>query len=356
MENLLLLFVPISVACNYLLGHDSLWLFFSAGLAIVPLASWIRKGTEHLAHHLGSAIGGLLNITFGNLAELILAFFLLAEGKGEVVKAQITGAIIGNGLLGLGLGILVGSWGRKKQTFRRENAGQLGSMLILAVIALLVPAVFDLTERDIYRSPDTHQLDLHMSVGVSIVLICVYCLNLVYTLVTHHDVFAADDGVGEADHEHWSIAKSLGVLVLASAVVALESEYVSGALEGAASALKVSSFFLGITVIAIAGNAAEYVAAIYFARKNQMGLVVGITVGATIQIALLVAPLLVLTSLLTEHPMNLVFHNPLELVAVVGTVFAVNSIAHDGETTWFEGALLVAVYAILAIAFLYVTP
>ncbi|MDQ2664391.1 MAG: calcium/proton exchanger, partial [Gemmatimonadota bacterium] len=200
--------------------------------------------------------------------------------------------------------------------------------------------------------------DEHLSLGASIVLIAVYAANLVYTLITRRDVFSQEkerDG-DNARGEAWPLWRSIGVLVGATAAIALEAELVSGALESAAGALGVSTFFLGIVPLAIIGNAAEYLAAFSFARQDRMDLVMSITVGSTIQVALFTAPLLVLVSYAMGRPMNLVFRNPLELVAVAASAFTVNSIAQDGETTWFEGVLLIGVYIILALAFLFVTP
>ena len=345
----LLVLVPISLALGYVFHASPLWVFATSILAIVPLAEWIRRATDQMARLAGPTIGGLLNVTFGNVAELIIALFVLRAGHTEVVKAQITGSIVGNSLLGLGLGIVAGSWGRDKQSFSRAHAGLLSSLLMLSVIALLLPALFDLTEKNA-DVPGRHLLDERLSLGVSVVLILVYVANLGYTLLTHRDVFALEeDAAGPA----WSRGKALGVLVGATAVIALESELVSGALEGTAGRLGLSTFFLGIIVLAVVGNAAEYISAVYFARQDRMGLVVTITVGSTIQVALLTAPLLVLISWAIGHPMDLVFANPLELIAIAGAAFAVNSIAQDGKTTWFEGVLLLAVYALLGLAFFY---
>ncbi|HEY2941366.1 MAG TPA: calcium/proton exchanger [Vicinamibacteria bacterium] len=345
----LLLLVPVSLVLAYVVHASALWVFAASVLAIVPLAEWIRRATEQMARLAGPAVGGLLNVTFGNMAELIIALFVLSAGHTEVVKAQITGSIVGNSLLGLGLGIVAGSWGREKQSFSRQHAGLLSSLLILSVIALLLPALFDYTERSA-DVPGRHALDERLSLGVSLVLILVYVANLGYTLLTHRDVFALEE---EAERAAWPLGKALGVLVGATAVIALEAELVSGALEETAGHLGLSTFFLGIIVLAVVGNAAEYISAVYFARRDRMGLVVTITVGSTIQVALFTAPLLVLISWALGHPMDLVFANPLELIAIAGSAFAVNSIAQDGETTWFEGVLLLAVYALLGLAFFY---
>jgi Ca2+:H+ antiporter len=362
--HVLLLFIPVSLGL-WLFGAPPLWVFATAMAAIVPLAEWTRRGTEQVAIHAGPVIGGLLNVTFGNSAELILALFVLHAGKIDVVKATITGSIIGNSLVGLGLAILVGSWGRQKQKFGREHAGLLSSLQILCVIALIIPALFDYTERGLYQhAADAPALDEKLSLGVACVLIFLYLANLAYTLVTHRDLFAREqEEVAEtedAGHDYekaeWSLAKSLGVLLVATLAVAVEADLVSGALEHAAESLGLTTFFLGIIVLPVVGNAAEYLSAVYFARQDKMGLVMSIAVGSSIQVALLTAPLLVLVSYAMGTPMNLVFSNPLELIAIAGVAFAVNSIAQDGETTWFEGMLLLGVYALLGMAFFFATP
>ena len=349
--------VPLSLVVARAAPAESVWIFLTALAALVPLAEWIRRATEHLAERAGSAIGGLVNVTFGNSAELILALFVLRAGHAEVVKAQITGSIIGNSLLGLGLAATVGGAGRVRQHFSRASASRLSTLLVLSVIAILLPALFDYTERGVMRGPDVATLDERLSLGVAVVLILVYVANLVYTLVTHRDVFAQEDhGHAAYAGAAWSLRRSFAVLLAATAGVALESELIAGALEETAAVTGLSPFFLGVIVLAVLGNAAEYVAAVYFARRDRMGLAFAITVGSTIQIALLVAPILVLVSRAMGQPMNLVFSNPLELIAVAAAAFVVNSIAEDGETTWFEGVLLLAVYVLLGMAFFFATP
>ncbi len=353
---ILLALVPASLILAYVVHAPPLWTFCVAILAIVPLADWIRRATEQLARIAGPAIGGLLNVSFGNAAELVLALFVLRAGHPEVVKAQITGSIVGNALLGLGIAVVAGSWGRERQTFNRKRAGLLSSLFILAAAGLLVPALFDLTERSVYGVQHTQGPDERLSLGASVVLIFVYCANLVYTLVTHRDVFS---GCNKTENDEsskeggWSTWRAIAVLVGATVAIAFEAKMVSDSLEPAAVALHVSTFFLGIVPLAIIGNAAEYFAAVSFARQDRMGLTMNITVGSTIQVALLTAPLLVLVSYAIGRPMTLVFQNPLELVAVTVSAFAVNAIAQDGETTWFEGVLLLGVYFILALAFLF---
>lgn len=355
----LLLLVPISIILALIETVPRVLVFATAILAIVPLAEWVRNATEHVAARAGSAIGGLLNVTFGNAPELILALFVLSGGHTAVVKAQITGSLIGNSLLGLGLAIVAGSFGRERQHFNRERAGLLSSLLILVTIAVMLPALFDYTERGVLRDPNTAKLDEHLSLGVAVVLIIVYIGNLIYTLVTHRDLFARASAYSEEAEPElaapWPLKRAILILAGATVLTAIEAELVSSTIEATATRLGLTPFFLGVIVLAIVGNAAEYISAVYFARRGQMGLVIGITVGSTIQIGLLVAPLLVIISYLIGHPMNLVFENPIELIAIAGAAFIVNSIAQDGETTWFEGVMLLAVYLLFALAFFLVT-
>ena len=350
----LLALVPVALAMEHVFHAPALWTFAVSVLAIIPLASVVKDATEEVATHLGSTIGGLLNVSFGNASELILALFVLRAGEPEVAKAQITGSLIGNSLLGLGLGATFGGVKYATQKFDGKRVGVLSSLLTLVVFALLIPAMFDYTERGIKHVANPEALDQRMSLGVSVLLILIYLANLVYTLVTHRDTFADNDEPHDVSGK--PLWRSVATLLVATVFVAFVSEAVSGSLESASSSLGVSKFFLGITLLAVVGNAAEYITAVYFARKNRMDLVMGITLGSTIQVALLVAPILVLASFAMGHPMTLVFRSPLELVAVTAAAFCVNAIARDGETNWFEGVLLLGVYAMLSVAFFYVTP
>lgn len=349
----LLVFVPISIVLAWGVGAPALAVFATASIAIVPLAAATQRATEELAKCAGSAVGGLLNVTFGNVPELVLALFVLAAGNPEVVKAQITGAIIGNGLLGLGLAVVAGTWRRHRQTFNQDQAGQLTSLLFLCTIVLLVPAMFVYSQRDIADRAMAAAAPAHLSLAVAVVLIGVYAANLLYTLVTHRDVFA---GPERGEKPSWSAWYAGGVLLGATVLTAVEAELVSGALESAADRLGLTPFFLGIVVLAIVGNVAEYFSAITFAWRDNLGLAMTITVGSTIQVALLVAPLLVLLSHAIGHPMDLVFANPLELIAIAAVALVVNTIAHDGQATWFEGVMLLSVYAVLAAAFFFAGP
>lgn len=349
--------VLLSVALTYFVHASAAIVFVVSIVAIVPVANWMRAATEQIAHRAGSTVGGLLNVTFGNMSELIIAMFILAKGEHFVVKGQITGSIIGNSLLGLGIGIFAGGLGHDKQVFRRERSGLLSSLLILSVIGLTLPSVFDYTERGSYHNLKPQVLEQRMSLGVSIVLILVYIANLIYTFITHKAIFTSSSGEEEHTEDLWPLWKSVGLLVASTAILALEAEIVAGALEETAHQLHLSTFFLGVTVLAVVGNAGEYISSVYFARKNKIGMVMSITVGSSIQMALLVAPLLVIGSYFVgPHPMSLVFSTPLELVSLTAVAFAVSAISQDGETNWFEGVMLLGVYLILAIAFYFVAP
>ncbi len=347
----LLAITPLAPILSYFTSASAIWVFLTAALAIAVLADWIRRATEQVAAQVGSAIGGLLNISFGSMAELILALFVLTSGRADVVRAQITGSIIGTCLFGLGVAIVVGSVGREKQLFKRERARQLSSLLVLVVIALLLPAVFDYADRATSARNLTNE---ELSVGVSVVLLVLYAANLIYTLVTHRDVFASDEPRDPGGA--WPLWGSFGVLVAATAAISLEAHLVSGALESTSELLGLTPLFLGVIVLALVGTMSDLFVATWFASHDKMGLALNICVGSAIQIALVVAPVLVLVSWLTGHPMTLVFGSPLDLFAIAGTAFIVNAIAADGETTWFEGVLLIGVYFLLGLAFFFVAP
>ncbi|WP_419729645.1 calcium/proton exchanger [Lichenicola sp.] len=347
----LLLLVPLAPMLEYGLHVPPIWVFVCGILGVAVLADWIRAATDQLAGHTGAAVGGLLTISLGSIAELLLALFVLMRGQADVVHAQITGSILGTSLLGLGLAIVVGGWGRERQTFKRERAGLLSSLLILVVIALLLPAVFDYTGRRFTHVAGIGARDESLSLAVSVVLLLIYAGNLGYTLVTHRDVFASGE---QEERPDWSIGRSLAVLVAATIGAALESELVSGALAQAASTLHLTQIFLGVIVIALVGTISDLFAAVWFARQDRMGLVMSICIGSAIQMALVVAPLLVILSWLLGRPMTLVFEDPLDLFAIAGTAFIVNAIAGDGETTWFEGVLLIGIYLVFGLAFFFI--
>lgn len=347
-----LLAVPLSAALRFLWGAPPSLVFVTAAVGVMALAYHVSSATEAVAEAAGPAIGGLLNVSFGSVAELVLAVFVLADGQAGVVRAQITGSIIGTGLLGLGLAILVGGLSRPRQTFKRERAGLLSSLLVVVLIALLLPAVFDLALRLHPEGRDIPFSDEQLSLGVSAVLLALYAGNLIYTLVTHRDVFARDGGEA-ARAGVGTIGIPIAIMVAGTAVLAFEAELVSGALEATASQLHLSPLFLGVVVLALVGTSADLFAAVLFAHRDRMGLVMDICIGSAIQIALVVAPVLVVVSFLIGQPMTLVFSNPLDLFAIGVTALIVNAVAGDGETTWFEGLLLVGVYLLLALAFFF---
>jgi len=356
MLNLLLLFVPIAFVLE-LMGASPTLVFLASALAILPLAGWLGHATEELAAHLGAAVGGLLNATFGNATELIIAFFALWAGQVEVVKASLIGSIIGNLLLVLGLAALVGGWRRTRQSFNVENIKILSSMLVIAMIGFVVPAVFDFNELARLNEPASEALilDADLSLGVAIILLALYAGNIVFSLITHKDLLSSSDELEESHTAKWSIPKAIGVLLGVTVLIAFLSEFLVGALEGFTETIGLSAGFVGLIVIPIIGNAAEHASAVTFAMKNKMDLAVVIAIGSALQIALLVAPLLVLLSWLIGNPMDLVLRSPLELIALIGSVLIGNSVARDGETNWYEGLMLLGVYLILAVAFFF-TP
>ena len=349
----LLLCVPISLGLKYLVGAPSVWIFIAAVMAVAVLAEWIRRATEQLAERVGPAIGGLLTVSFGSIAELVLALFVLASGETAVVQAQITGSIIGTSLFGLGLAIVIGGATRERQSFDPRRAGLLSTLLILVVIAMLLPAVFNYTGQIAGHGRELRVTDEELSLSVSAVLLSLYMANLIYTLITHRDVFSAETSPGKAD---WSLMRSLAVIIAATVAIAFEAELVSGSLSETAAKLQLSPLFLGVIVLGLVGTVADLFAAAWFAHKDKMGLVLSICVGSAIQVALVVAPLLVVISWFMGHPLSLVFSNPLYLFAIAGTALIVNAIARDGETTWFEGLLLLGVYVLFGLSFFFTGP
>ena len=348
-----LLLVPLSLALGYIFEASPLLVFVTSGGAVAVLADWLRRATEQLAERAGTTIGGLLNVSFGNASELVLALFVLLHGQIRVVQAQITGSIIGTTLLFLGISILAGGIGRVRQTFSQANIGQLSTLLLLVVIAILLPAIFDQAEHTAAQGSDISGIDEHLSLAVSLVLLLLYAANLVYTLVTHHDVFAGDAPGGGAT---WSLMRAMVVMIGATVVIAAESELVSAALGGAAQQLSLSPVFMGVVVLALVGTVSDLFAAVAFARQDKMDIVFGLCIGSAIQLALVVAPVLVLLSWFLGHPMTLVFGSPLDLFAIASTAFVVRVITVDGETTWFEGLLLAGVYVLFALAYYYEAP
>jgi len=345
--NLLLLFVPVSLYLG--LTHASpTWVFVTACLAIVPLAGLMGEATEHLTHHAGPAVGGLMNASFGNAAELIIGLLALRAGELEVVKASLTGSIIGNLLLILGLSMLVGGWRHQELRFSKPAAHSSSATMMLAVVALVIPAIYAGSTG--HRRPQDVEA---MSLDISWVLILTYALSLVFSLKSHRHLFEGEDAEHAVEPDKpWSVRRAVIVLVLAAGVVGLVSEFMVSAIDAAGKALGLGKLFMGVVVVAFVGNAAEHSTAVLVARKRMMDLAVGITLGSSMQIALFVAPVLVIAGHLMGQPLGLEF-TPLEVAAVVLSVVVVNVVIQDGKTNWFEGVQLLAVYAILALAFYF---
>ena len=356
----LLVFIPIAAASAYL-HWGGVTTFVFAALAIVPLAGLMGGATERIADRMGAGIGGLLNATFGNAAELIIALVALSRGYHDVVKASLTGSIIGNVLLVLGLSIVAGGAKRDKQTFDRTSATAGSTLLALAAIGLVVPAMFHWAAEAAVRSAqitNAHEVALErtLSLEISVVLFVVYLLSLVFSLRTHKHLYAGQPHEGEAAHASPSgsqIGRAVMTLLLATALIAWMSELLVGAVEEASHALGLTKVFVGVIVVAIIGNAAEHSTAVLVAMKNRMDLALNIAIGSSIQIALFVAPVLVFASYAVGgRPMDLLF-SPFEVLAVLIAVSTVNLVSQDGESNWLEGALLLAVYLVLGIAFYF---
>lgn len=394
---LLVPFIPIAVALEF--AHaGAVPLFVTSALGVIPTAALMGRATEELAARSGPGIGGLLNVTFGNAPELIIALFALNEGLHEVVKASLVGSILGNILLVLGAAMLVGGWGRDRQLFDRTAATAQSSMLLLAIAAMSMPAIFEMVEGRGLPSPSSERINYdstveHLSVAVALVLMLSYVAGLIFSLRTHRDLFnpihavedltpatpagppaeSAGGGTRRAEQarteqaaeaqaaahaadEHgelWSVRKAVGALALAGVAVGVMSEILVGSISEAAGSIGLSEFFVGVIVVAIVGNAAEHWVAVLVARKNQMDLAVNIAIGSSAQIALFVAPVLVLASfVLGPHPLALVF-NGFELGGLILAVVIANHVTNEGESTWFEGVQLLAVYAVLGISFYY---
>jgi Ca2+:H+ antiporter len=350
--NLLLLAIPVAVYLH-MTGASPVMVFIFAAVAIIPLAGVLGEATESLAVYSGPTMGGLLNATMGNATELIIAFFALRSGHIEVVKASLSGSIIGNILLVLGLAILVGGFNRQKQTFSRTAAGANSTMLFVAVVALVMPAVYDLA---VHGDLKDHGPSLqNLSLWTAGVLMLVYAVSFIFVLKTHKALFSAQEGETEAAEHGHLMSKRSAVTALVSATIAIAfmSEMLVGEIEAVTKSLGMTELFVGVIVVAIVGNAAEHSTAILVARENKMDLAMTIAVGSSTQIALFVAPLLVILSMAVGHPMSLVF-NAFEIAAIIVSVIIVEMISSDGETNWFEGVQLLAVYALLAVAFYFV--
>lgn len=357
---LLLVFVPLAIVLRFT-GAPSLVLFLVSGAAILPLAGLLGEATEQVAGRLGPGLGGLMNATFGNAAELIIALIALSKGPkfDSVVKASLTGSIIGNLLLVLGAAVVAGGIKAPALRFNRTAAGVGATMMCLAAMGLLIPALFhSLPGIDAQDANLEHRLSL----GVCVILMITYLMHLWFSLVTHRDLYNPEgDGDGpehSAPSHHqgpgWSTRKAVSLLLGATAFVALISEILVGTLEATSHQLGWTETFVGVGVVALVGNAAEHSTAILVALRRQGDLALGIALGSALQIALFVAPVLVFASYLRSEPMDLLF-TTLEVVAVILACLAARFVAEDGEANWLEGAMLLMLYAILMVAF-FVLP
>ncbi len=356
---LLVPFIPLAVVLE--LSHAKAEIIFAtAALGVIPTAALMGRATEELAHRSGPGIGGFLNVTFGNAPELIIAFFALREGLQEVVKASLIGSILGNILLVMGASMLVGGLKRERQFFDRTAANVQVLMLLLAGAALLLPAVFELIDGGRLPSVGDEEVNYTndvetMSFVVAIILLGTYLAGLLFSLKTHRSLFnpTGDEEQHAEGEEPWSIKRSVLTLAVAGLAVGLMSEILVGSIQEASEGIGISEFFVGLIVVAIVGNAAEHWVAIYFASKDKMDLSVNIAIGSSAQIALFAAPVLVLLSfVIGDHPMSLVF-NGFELVAVLLAILVANFVVNEGESTWFEGLQLLALYALMGVVFYY---
>ena len=354
---LLVPFIAIAIVLDQI-GADPIIVFFSSALGVVPTAALMGRATEELAHRAGPGIGGLLNVTFGNAPELIIALFALESGLQEVVKASIIGSILGNLLLVMGAAFLVGGWGRERNKFVAEAAGAQATMLLLATVALVLPAMFLLA-----RGGELPQLSdeatnfpsavEQMSFAVAIVLLLSYFAGLWFSLRTHRDVFNPDTETEDESAHAWSTKKSVGLLAGAGIAVGFMSEILVGSIEEASEGIGLSPFFVSLIIVAIVGNAAEHWVAVYFAARNKMDIAIAIAIGSSAQIALFVMPVLVLLSfVMGEFPLSLEFSS-IEIGAVLLAVLIAAHVSQDGESTWFEGVQLLAVYFVFGLAFYF---
>ncbi len=343
----LLALIPLALAFEWMHANPLL-IFTTSALAIIPLAGLMGEATEKLSHHVGAGIGGLLNASLGNAAELIIALMALREGLHDVVKASITGSILGNILLVLGVSMVAGGLRYERQRFNQTAAGMGASLLLLAAVALIVPALFHLTAAD-----QGVVVEEKLSFDIAVVMFGIYVLSLIFSLKTHRHLYLGENPSSTADDDRpWSKRAAMIVLALATIATGVMSEILVGALEPAAESLGMTRIFVGVILVALVGNAAEHSTAVLVARKNHMDLALNIAVGSSLQIAMFVAPVLVFASYLFGAPLSLIF-TPFEVVAVTLSVLIVGFVAMDGESHWMEGIMLVGVYLILAMAFFF---
>ena len=353
------IFIPVAIALELAHVDNPVVIFSAAALAVIPCAAVMGEATEAIAARSGPGIGGLLNVTFGNAPELIIAFFALLEGLQEVVKASLVGSIIGNTLLVMGAAMLVGGLPRDKQTFSQTAANAQSAMLTLALAALIFPAIFQLIHGGGLPAVGEERVDFgsdleKVSFGVAIVLLLSYVAGLIFSLKTHRAVFNPfDEEAEDEDAHHWSVRRAALFLAISAVAVGVMSEILVGSISEASEDIGLSEFFVGLFIVAIVGNAAEHWVAVLVAAKDKMDLAVNIAIGSSAQIALFVAPALVLASFVVgPNPMALVF-NGYELGGLLFAVLIANLVTQDGESNWFEGVQLLALYAVLGLVFYF---
>jgi Ca2+:H+ antiporter len=358
----LIVAVPVAFVMRLLNASEPVQFGISL-LGLIPLAAIMGEATEHLADRAGPGIGGLLNATFGNAVELIVAMALLFNGKDTVVKASLTGSILGNLLLVLGASLLAGGWKHRTQTFNRTAAGVASTMMVLAAMGMLMPALFHALP-EVTRLGHTRALGIEhgLSLGVSMALMLTYLFSLLFSLRTHKGLYANPEPFGSNEVAHadaagismepWSVRRSVLVLVGVSVLVSILGEILAETLDDFGQQLGLTELFLGVVVVAIVGNAAEHSSAVVVAMRNKMDLAVGIALGSALQVALFVTPILVFASYARPEPMDLIF-TTMEVAAVLLAAFAARMVAEDGESNWLEGAMLLMLYALLAIAFFF---
>lgn len=347
LSRIFLIFIPLSMAAEWL-HWDALWILVSSCLAIIPLAMYMGIATEQISLYTGVRVGGLLNATFGNATELIIAVFALREGLFDVVKASIAGSVMGNILLVLGASMLFGGLKYKIQSFNRHSVEMSASMLTFSVVGLSVPAVF-LHSTQLERL-DTWQYE-PLSVTLAFIMLAIYLLGLYFSFITHKDIFNTENQ--EEGLPKWTLHKAILILLVTTLAIALESEFLVKAIEPVTKNWGISEFFIGIILIPIVGNAAEHSTAVWMARKDQMAIAFEIAVGSCLQIVLFVMPALILTGALLNRTMSVVF-NEFELISLIVAVLIANRVAGDGKSNWLEGVQLIAVYVIIAVCFLWI--
>jgi len=340
--NVLLIFVLIAIVGS-VLGWSELLLFWTAAIGVIPLAGLMGQATERLAELVGPRVGGLLNATLGNAAELIITIVAIREGLVELVKASITGSILGNILLVMGLSLLLGGVRHGRQQFDRSHASVNATTMILSIVALAIPSLF------FFSSKETTGPVEALSLGAAAAMILIYVLGVLFSL--NHRGRETERSLS-AGHNRGAFYRAIGLLAVATLFIAWLSEILVGAVEHTVATMGLSEFFLGIIIIPLVGNVAEHLVGVQTALKNQMELSLSISIGSSLQVALFVAPVLVFISLLVGHPLTLVF-NQFELIALFGASLIAALVALDGESNWLEGAQLLVVYAIIGMAFFY---